>query len=172
MKRLHKSRGFVGGYLLAAIALAALVAFQLARTSQSNSQGVFNFQNRAVILDQYHLIRARILACGINYPHGDNGTTFRVRYPATGSGFVSDLTCPGQDSSNNLWTGTGGTMLPAVPPAFNPWNYANDATSMRITISARSAGDTQVRGVMDQIVSAVGTNASRSADTLTIVLMN
>lgn len=173
MTYLSRQKGFAIGYLFAALALAGLVAFQLSKTSRTNAQGDVNFQNRAALLDQYHLIRSRILACGINFPYGDNGTTFRIRYPATpGSGLVRDLTCPGQDPPNNLWTGLNGLILPAEPPALNPWRYENDATSMRLSIQARSASDTHLLGVMDQVVSTIGSAASRSGDVLTVVLMN
>jgi hypothetical protein len=157
---MNKQRGIAITYILIFIALATLAAMEVSMMSRGSKQAAVNDAAKTTVLDQWRLIRGRIIACAINYPGGNNGTAYRVRYPAaTTPVAVSTLTCPGQTGANNIWSGTGGLTLPAAPSMFNAWTYVNDTTSMRITISANNASN------------PTGPNATRSGSTLTIVLM-
>lgn len=173
MRTSHSEQGIAIAYLLAAIALLGLVAFMMAKMSNSNVQLQSAFQSKQTLITQYQLIRSRILSCGIAYPAGNNGSTVRVRYPATPvSGNVIDMTCPGQPGANNLWNGAGSVTLRAPPAAFTGWTYANDSTSMRLAIQPAVGGDTFATGILIAVANRIGDIATISGETLTITLMN
>ena len=169
----RSERGIALSYILAVIALLTVATMFVARTQRGTAQALINQENRLALIDQFGLIRSRVIACAVTYPGGDNGTSYRTPFPAAMTRtVVRDLTCPGQPGANNLWSGTGGLSLPAPPSLYSDWRFVNDAASMRLEISARVGGSAIARGVLDGIASRLGNQASRSGDTLTIVLMN
>lgn len=172
-KKMRHQKGVALSYVLAFIALLSIATTFFAMTQRGAAQSLVNQENRVALLEQSTLIRSRIIGCTVSFPGGDNGTGFRLPYPAaTTAVAVRDLTCPGQSGANNLWSGTGGLTLPAPPRIFNNWTFVNDATSMRISISAKTPGDLNTRAVMDFVVARLGASASRTGDTMTVVLMN
>lgn len=173
MRTNRSEQGIAVAYILAAIALLGLVAFMMAKMSNSNVQLQTAFDSKQTLIRQYQLIRSRVLSCGVAYPAGDNGTGVRVRYPATPvSGNVIDMTCPGQPGANNLWSGAGSVTLRAPPAAFTGWMYANDGTSMRLAIQPAVSGDTRSIGILTSVANRIGDIATVSGSTLTITLMN
>ena len=165
-------RGVALAYILATIALASLAATYIAKSQRGVAQSQFNQDVKNSLTDPYTISRSRISGCAITYPAGNNGTGFHLVYPATpASGLVADLTCPGQSGSNNLWYGTGGLTFAAQHRSFLPWRYVNDATNIRITITAAVANNPTLQGIMDVLVQRIGASASRSGDVLTIILL-
>jgi hypothetical protein len=165
--------GIALSYVLAFIALVAIATTYFATTGRGVARSISNQENKVALLEQATLVRSRIIGCAVSFPGGDNGTGFRLPYPpGTTPVAVRDLVCPGQDGANNLWSGTGGLTLPAPPRIFNDWMYVNDASSMRISISAKTSGDATTLAIMDAIATRLGSGASRTGDVLTIVVMN
>lgn len=117
---------------------------------------------------QAGLIRQRIIACGTDNPSGNNGTTFRVIYPgAATAASVSALICPG--NATNIWSQSDGAVVPVPLAGFNAWQYINDASSMRITVTSTVADRTTI---LPSLANSLGTQASYSGNTLTWVLAN
>jgi hypothetical protein len=170
-RKIIRQSGLAFAYILAILTLAIALATAFSRLNRGTAQAQSNQVNYSKLLDQISLIRNRIVLCTISYPSGDNGSGSRISYPSTpASKLVSDLTCPGQSGFNNLWVGTGGLTLPSPPIAYGPWMYANDAVSMRITITGVVAGDPIMRGILDRVVVQIGSSASRSGDILSIII--
>ena len=165
-------KGFVG-YIYFMLAMLSIVALSYSQITRSAAVSQHNYDSRQSIINQYQIIRSRIISCAIQYPGGNNGTGFHIQYPATPTGnLVSNLTCPGQSGSNNLWTGTGGSQLPLVPPEFNNWTYVNDATSIRISLTAKiGTTDLGAMGMINWLANRLGSSASIVGPTLTIVIM-
>lgn len=137
--RQRPPRGYIMAYLLVGITAMSLVAVAVSRSGDDQAERRFVSEAQRVVLHQGELVRAQILLCGTMYPGGNNGSGFRVRYPAAPvSGLVRDLECPGVPSggNRNLWSGARGVTLPPPPRGMQEWRYANDATSMRIWITA------------------------------------
>lgn len=166
----YRQQGFIS-YVYLVIAMLSIVAVAVAAMSRNGGQQQWKFETKNTILDEFKIIRSRVIACGIAYPSGNNGSGFHPRFPATaGTGLVADLVCPGQAAPNNLWTGVGGMMMPAQPGGFSPWRYTNDGTNVRISIGA-STLDPAALAVLDGLVQRIGATASRSGAVLTIILM-
>jgi hypothetical protein len=165
-------RGVGLAYLLAFIALLSIVTMSLSQMTRGATRSRLNFDTSMALHEQAQLIRNRILVCAVAYPVGDNGTGFHPTYPATpGSGLLRDAVCPGQPAPGNLWSGTGGLLLPPPPRGFAPWTLSNDAASLRIALAALDPADAGARGIIDHLLARLGSGASRSAGVLTIVLM-
>lgn len=168
----QRQNGFIA-YVFVVIAMLSMVAAAVAAMSRSGGRQQWNFETKNALMDASKIIRSRVIFCGIAFPAGDNGSGFHTRFPATpGTGNVTDLVCPGQPAPNNLWTGKGGLPLPTQPGGFAPWQYVNDGTSVRISLRA-TGGTTDIAAiaVLDSLALRIGTNASRTADILTIILM-
>ena len=165
-------RGFIS-YVFLVIALLAIVGFAAAKMSRAGTHEKWTFDARNTILDQYTTIRTRVISCGINYPSGNNGTGFHIRFPATPvSTLVSDMVCPGQTLANNLWTGVGGLTAPVPPAGFSPWIYTNDGTSIRISLTATvGTTDLQAMRVLNATATKLGSIATVVGPVLTITLM-
>jgi Tfp pilus assembly protein PilX len=87
---------------------------------------------------QAAVIRTRILSCATDYPQGNNLTAFNPRYPAAPTAVaVASLICPG--STQALWNNADGITLPPRISGLGDWSYTNDATSLRISITATAA---------------------------------
>lgn len=152
-------------FILLTIVLGATLAANLAGGASVASM-MANSNAANMVAAQASLIRGRILQCGIDYPSGNNGTSYRVIYPsATTAANVSALTCPG--NSANLWSQSDGVAMPASLSGFNAWQYVNDATSMRITVTSTNADRT---AILPRIVTLLGSQASYAGSTLTWVI--
>lgn len=152
-------------FILMAIVLGALLAAALGGGTSVASMMANNNASQ-MITAQAALIRSRILQCGTEYSSGNNGTTFRVIYPAAAAPTnVSALTCPG--NATNLWSQSDGVTMPTAIAGFNTWQYANDATSMRLTITSTAADRT---AILPNIVTLLGAQASYAGNTLTWTL--
>lgn len=170
--RKYRQQGFVA-YVFVVIAMLSIVAIAASKMSLGGGQAQWKFETRKALLDQSNIIRSRVIACGISYPSGDNGSGFHPRFPATPtSGLVVDMVCPGQPAPNNLWTGVGGMSLRASPGGFSGWKYTNDGANIRISIQANvGISDIGANAILDTIRARIGANASRSGAVLTIILM-
>lgn len=151
--------------LIMAAVLSGVLAAVLAGGANSASM-VSNNNASQTIAAQAGLIRSRILQCSTAYPSGNNGTGFRATYPAGVTTVnVSTLVCPG--SALNLWNQSDGVFMPSPPAGFNAWQFTNDATSMRLTISASTADRI---AILPAIANLLGPQASVSGSTLTWML--
>jgi len=150
----------VGAAVLSA-ALAAMLAGGTSIAAMSSSMNAIN-----TTAAQASLIRSKILQCAIEYPAGDNATSYRKFYPAGALGAsVDSLVCPG--SAQNLWSMSDGVSMPTVTSGFAKWQYANDATSMRILITSTTSDRT---AILQSIANKLGTQASVTGATLTWVI--
>jgi len=151
--------------LLGAAVLSATLASMLAGGSgiASMSSSMNAISTTAA---QASLIRSKILQCAIEYPMGDNATSYRKSYPGGALGAsVDSLVCPG--SAQNLWSMNDGIAMPTVTAGFGQWQYANDATSMRILITSTTSDRT---AILQSIANKLGTQASVTGATLTWVI--
>ena len=167
------NKGFAIGVILLCVALIAILAAGFAISSRGLPANIYTGACVSELVSQANLIRTKIGKCGVDYPEGDNGTSFHKTYPAGATETeVSALTCPGASAeSNGLWTGIDGTFLPKTPTGFNSWKYFNDATSARIIIQTTSASS---YGTCMEKTAAKFSNseASVSGDTLTFTIIN
>lgn len=170
INKYKKQAGFgVLAMLLIVIAMMSAIAyFTLSGGDTTNVINNSNITNR--IVSQASIIRSRILACGIEYPQGNNGSGFRAQYPAATTAVdIALLTCPGANNAN-LWTLLDGLSSPPVLAGFSNWSYVNDGTSLRITIQPTN---TDGKNAMPNVVSSLGANqASYTAGVLTWTLVN
>ena len=148
--RISLQRGSALIYILIAIALlAALTAvFMQPASQQTRTQN--SFKLAAELNGQAQMIRASIQDCILQYPEGDNGIPsntnggYHANYPlepdstylpvglrATDKN-VANIRCPGnnpggasQNQHANMFGGSTGRFMPAVPALFNPWTYRN-----------------------------------------------
>lgn len=148
------------------VALVGLLSATLLRGGdalQAFSSGNFV----ASLNGQAALIRSRVLACAIDYPAGDNGSGFQPRYPAAPTATaVSTLLCPG--SGRNLWNGDDGVNLPPALSGVAPWSYVNDATSIRIAVTA---GNGERAALLVDAAAQLGPQAVVAGNTLTWTLV-
>ena len=135
IKLLLNNKGFAVGYLILAIFLTALIIEAGIKASSILSTSKFTENKVAELTAQANLIRQKITQCVVEYPEGDNGTSFFKPYPAGTNVEVSTLECPGAPAgAKNLWTGKDGVFLPIPPKGFNSWRYTNDSNGVRISI--------------------------------------
>lgn len=148
--------------VLMTIVLGTVLAASMAGGTSTTSM-LSNNNAAQTVSAQAGLIRARILQCAIEYPAGNNATGFRLTYPAAAAiTNVSALFCPG--SALNLWSQSDGVFMPTVPSGFNAWQYTNDATSMRMSITSTTTDRT---AILPTIARILGAQASVVGSTLT-----
>jgi len=157
--------------LLLATVLVTVITISIAGGSNVSAM-MANDNITRTIAAQASLIRARILQCGTDYPTGNNGTTYRVNYPASATtSNASALTCPG--IATGLWLQSDGVPIPVQPAGFGAWLYTNDATSMRLEITTATADRA---ALVPKILSILGPQAWQSGSspsiTITWVLAN
>ena len=171
---LMRQRGFGMFYIFLVVLLLGLLASAFMRTP-SASLVVQIDGNANNISAQANLIRSRIIKCSIDYPAGDNATTYHTQYPGatTWTTDLSGLICPGMPAPNNLWNGTVGIFLPIAPANMGNWQYINDATSVRLKIQALNAsGITALGKAATRFGSgeAALSTTTLTNDTLTLIL--
>jgi hypothetical protein len=163
-----KQQGFsILAIILMMVVLVTAVSFLFVKDTDINNTMINSTISHTVVA-QAGIVRSRVLACGIEYPTGNNGTAFRVQYPAATVAInISALTCPGAANAN-LWTLMDGLTLPQTVSGFNSWQYTNDAASMRLTLTATSADRISM---LPTLVTALGVGASSAGNTLTWILV-
>lgn len=169
MRYLRDVKGLAMAYIMSILVLLIALTATITRINKSNAQFYFTKSASTNLVAQANIIRERVLACAIMYPNGDNGTGFHIAYPGGTGVAVSTLTCPG--SSVNLWTGIDGAM--SLPPitGFGVWTYANDATSVRISITTTSSAG--YGAAMTQALARFNTSANEASiagSTFTVVI--
>lgn len=154
MNTLHlkKQQGFgVLVIILTLVIIISLISFVALRGTDSNNL-LANSSISNNIVAQASLIRSRILACAIEYPAGNNGTSYRPQYPAASTATnVSNLNCPGANA--NIWTLLDGLNYPKDVDGFGNWQYINDGTSLRIFIITT---DSNRNIILQKIASTLG----------------
>ncbi|MEX3983829.1 hypothetical protein AB4Y45_33125 [Paraburkholderia sp. EG287A] len=161
-----RERGFaVLPMLMVAVVLAGAVAAFVAFSDTSGLRNQAYSDAGAQVAVQASFLRARITLCGSDYPDGVNGTAYRPALPAAATTVaVGTLICPG--TGQNLWLGTDGVTLPPAPKFMTgAWQFVNDGTSARLTIT----GDSRALGVAQQ---RLGADAALSGTTLTYLVSN
>ncbi len=173
LPRRRRAAGFAAATVLFAVALFVLLGAATASIARGNAKARLFQETREQMIAQRDLIFSTLVLCGTIFPAGDNGNSVRKQYPATPvDGLVSSLVCPGQ-SPASIWSSDARAMAPRPLPGFGAWTYANDGISMRITISAVSAGSQFHRDLLDAVIKQIGASqATRIGDTLKITLMN
>lgn len=174
-RQYHFAHGFAAATVLFSLALFVMIGVATATLSRNSSKTRQFQETKEQMIAQRDVIWSTLLLCKTIFPAGNNGNGFGVRqqFPATPvDGSVASLVCPGQ-SPTSIWSGDLTTMSPRALPGFGPWTYVNDATSIRITTTALDAGSLFYQNLMDKVITRIGaTQASRSADTLTITLIS
>lgn len=147
----NRERGVAVGPVVYTVALMAVLSGAIAAGSGMMSGSLRTDKVQAELNAQVNLIRQKITECWI-VTQGRPGADWPATPP---SGLVSDLECPGDPAgARNLWTGARPTALPRPPTAFDAWEYANDATSVRFWTdpeSAAVASETQVTTALDRL---------------------
>ncbi|MEB0135320.1 hypothetical protein QN362_08240 [Actimicrobium sp. CCC2.4] len=166
------AHGFAAATALFAIALFVLLGFVASSTARDGARAEFFHSTKDQMVAQRDLIANMLVLCRAVYPDGDNGTPFRISYPATpADGFVTSLLCP--KPALSIWSGDASAMKPRPMAGFTPWSYINDAVSIRIFIDANETGSLFYRNLLDAVIAKVGsTQAVRSGDRLTITLVS
>lgn len=163
-------RGILLSMVLATLVLLSVLMALASRSLSSLDNGRTRADVREQVISQAEIIRLKLSDCAISYPGGNNGTAFRVAYPAKpASGLVKDLVCPG--SGVSLWSGKDGVFAPVTIVGFGDWTYANDGASMRIGLTQSSASLARYAG-MSSAAAKYGSSATVSGMTFTLVLMN
>ena len=165
--------GFAAATALFAIALFVLLGFVASSNSRNNARAEYFHATKDQMVAQRDLIANLLVLCRAVYPDGNNGTAFHPSYPATPAApsYVTSLICP--KPARSLWSGDASAMQPRPLSGFTPWSYTNDATSIRIAITALEAGSTFYQNLLDAVIAKIGSvQAARSGDTLTITLVS
>jgi hypothetical protein len=148
---------------------------------------------------QANLIRSAITECTLAYPGGGgdldgNGTVDaadnpNTPFPLNPSGALNNALAPATTFSNDnarnlgcivsssakklIFQGSGsqGRFLPPPPPGYSEWNYANDASGVRITITApASATDATAMAKLLSRFDVATCQASFAANVFTVWL--
>ena len=170
---MSRSRGFIIPYVVAGLVLLSLTMMMLARMNVGRGDGERMANTRDELVNQASLIRAKLIACTVQYPGGDNGLGYRPQLPSTpATGLVSDALCPGNPGANkSLWTASDGIYAPRTLMGLSAWRYTHDATSARISVTAVSGGHTTTAALTNAAL-RFGAQASVTGTTLTIVIAN
>jgi hypothetical protein len=180
LRRLTRARGFAAATALFAIGLFVLLGIVAASTARTNAKAKLFQELKDQIGAQSDLISNSLVLCRTIYPAADNGNglvdgngqRIRQQYPATPSdGMVASIVCPGQ-SPALLFTGDSRSLAPRVLGGFTPWSYVNDATSLRISITATNPGIQYYQDLLAAVARRIGSQAVASGDTLTVTLVN
>ncbi|MFT5590252.1 MAG: hypothetical protein ACI9ZF_002437 [Bradyrhizobium sp.] len=168
----RSATGFAAATALFAIALFVLLGFVASSTARNNARAEMFHATKDQMVAQRDLIANLLVLCRTVYPDGDNGTGFHPSYPATpGGGLVTSLVCP-KTAPRSIWSGDASAMKPRPMAGFTPWSYINDATSIRIEITANEAASTFYQNLLDAVIVKIGNaQAVRNGDTLTITLV-
>ncbi len=184
MRRLRpfpsKNQGFAAATALVAIGLFVLVGAMAASTARSTAKAKMFHDTKESLVTQSDLIASTLVLCTTLYPGGDNldpAAFAHKSYPATGTGLVADVLCPGQQPpapapAVPIWSTDLRAMSPRTLPGFTPWAYSNnDTNGVQIAVTANNAGDAYYQDLMDAVVRKIGpAQAVRSGDTLTVTL--
>lgn len=151
--------------ILMVVSLAAGLAYFVANAGL-NVQGQLNNLRTNQLVAQAQFIAQRIAKCATDYPDGNNSTGFHIAYPAgSPSVNVSTLTCP--KTTQNLWSGVDGVYLPQPPDGFSVWTYTNDATEIKIAITAITADP----ATLTSATTRIGSQATVAGSTLTLTIL-
>jgi hypothetical protein len=174
MNAFRSQRGVGFAAVLTIIALLTAVSLATARLHNAANTGERVERVREELLQQASLVQGKLIACMASWPGGDNGTGYRVAYPAALTATaVSALACPGAPAAlQPLWHGADGVLPPRQMPDFGAWSYVNDATSMRVSITAANSYPYTTAALASAALRLGSTQASISGSTLTIVLSN
>ncbi|MDY7572983.1 hypothetical protein [Actimicrobium sp. CCI2.3] len=165
--------GFAAATALFAIGLFVLLGFVASGNARNSARAELFHATKDQMVAQRDLIANLLVLCRAVYPDGNNGTAFHPSYPATPSSpsTVSALICP--KSGLSIWSGDASATQLRPLTGFTPWSYINDATSIRIAITANEAGSTFYRNLLDAVIAKIGSaQATRSGDTLTVTLVS
>lgn len=157
------------GYVLAIIGLLSLAAMTLSISGRPDPGRLSEQAVAGPLVTQAQAVAAEINACALMYPDGDNGTPWRKPYPAAPAPVsLETLVCPGMPAPNNMLYGLGSTQT--APPAIRGlggWQYANDGTSLRLSITSTDASHATA---LSLAATRLGPAASVSGNTLTFTL--
>jgi hypothetical protein len=166
--RQHGFGTAVALFFIAVFTAASAAAWHIARSAGD----VRYFQeSKDAILGQKDLIVGRLITCRVMFPNGDNGTGYRVQYPAAAvPTSISELRCPGEAVGASLWSGENRVLQPGPIPGFTEWHFTNDSASARLQIAAVSATSQLHRDLLALVAERIGAQASISGGTLTIAI--
>lgn len=126
------------GYVFVALGLMGVFFSVMGNTGRVNAAHVSDQITGSKIVSQAQTVQAELIACTVGYPLGNNGTAYRLTLPAAATAAnISALTCPGKPVGNNLLFGSAdSSALPAQMTGMGVWQFINDATSARLTLTA------------------------------------
>lgn len=170
----RKQRGFMLGYVMLGLALTSLSLMALARMGGKSADSKRMAEMRDEVVTQANLIRAKLIACTVSFPGGDNGLGFRPQLPNTpASGVVDDVACPGNPNANkSIWAPAQGIHAPRRLSGLGAWHYTHDAMSARISISTAAGGGNVSQAALNNAALKFGTQSTVTGNTLTVVIAN
>lgn len=173
LQTIKKASGFALGYALFALAILSLTIAALARVNGQGADGKRMADTRDEVIQQVNLIRAKLIACSVYFPGGDNGLGYRLQLPVTPtSSLVVDAVCPGNPNTNkSIWSLSDGVYMPRSLTGLSSWSYKHDASSARISITAVSGGNAMT-AALNNAALRFGVQASVSGSTLTLLIAN
>jgi hypothetical protein len=123
--RFSSEAGIALGPILFLLAILGVLAAALSAGSGGFSTASVADRVNADIVSQANLIRAKINECTMLYGSNTDYTTYPQATTAT---LVSAITCPGDSSTNPIWSGSHPANLPPPTNGFGPWYYINKNT--------------------------------------------
>lgn len=165
-------RGFAVAYMIAAISLLSLVGWVGSQMLDANAEVRWISTTTDVVFDQVQLIRKQVLACGANYPAGDNGDASSLshyrKYPGSNVDLAA-ITCPGAPAAEQVvWSGRHGIFLRKLPNDFAAWSYSNTAAGISVSVRATSSRSITVG---NRLAARLGSAEGRMVgDTFTFVV--
>lgn len=97
--------------------------------------------NADKITQYLQVARDNIIACGLLYPKGNNGSGTSIQFPSGDNVAIASLECPGNPAAyKNIWNGiSAGAYLQPLPTGYNSASYTNNADDMKIVLTSASA---------------------------------
>lgn len=162
------------GYVMLGLALTSISLMVLSRMGGKSADSKRMAELRDEVVSQATLIRAKLIACAVSYPGGDNGLGFRPQLPVTPvSGAADDVLCPGNPNPNkSIWAPGDGIHAPRRLTGLGAWSYSHDATSARISISTAPGGGNVAQAALNNAAQKFGAQSSVTGSTLTVVIAN
>lgn len=169
-----KQRGFATAYLLVAIVLFSLVAWEMSQMYDANQQVRWAKTSTDLIYDQALLIRTQVIACGTSYPSGvntdPNSLSYYKKYPGS-SATLDTIQCPGAPAGQQLtWGGRDGVFLRKLPSDFTSWSYTNGSAGITVSLNSTTS---RGHDALARLVTKFNANeASMSGNRFTFVVAN
>ena len=122
----RRSRGFIMGYLMAALIILGIVTAGLSRMRDEQASAEWVDRAQSTLRTNIQVIRTQVLLCAVTNSSDQAGLVAAMPTSAstTDGDTLEDVQCPG--TNQLLFDGTNTVFLPRPPVGFTPWRYVND----------------------------------------------